>query len=283
VSRTTITELEGDRLRLATLVDGRAARLEDDNYTVLPGRLVDHLCRPPLPAQGDSVAAGEALLGPPIARPGKIICIGLNYRDHAEETNATPPEKPLLFTKASSCVVGPEAAIEKPAGEVKLDYEAELAVVIGRPARRVSVADAPQVVGGYACFNDVSERVAQLGDGQWFRGKSFDTFAPFGPWIVTPDEVGDPHALGIRCLVNDEVRQDSSTKELIFRVPELVSYCSHSLSLEPGDIIATGTPAGVALGTGNYLAAGDVVTVEIEGLGSLRNPVVGPFGPGERA
>ena len=266
-------------MRLATLADGRAARLEDDHYVVLPGRLVDHLCRAPMRVSGERVPADEAKLAAPIARPGKIVCIGLNYQDHAKETNATPPEQPLLFSKPSSCVVGPGAGIAKPEGEVKLDYEAELAVVIGKPARRITAEEASEVIGGYSCFNDVSERVAQLGDGQWFRGKSFDTFAPFGPWVVTPDEVEDPHTLGIRCEVNGEVRQDSNTSELIFKVPELVSYCSRALSLEPGDLIATGTPAGVALGTGKYLEAGDVVTVQIDGLGSLTNPVVGPFEP----
>jgi 2-keto-4-pentenoate hydratase/2-oxohepta-3-ene-1,7-dioic acid hydratase in catechol pathway len=264
-------------MKLATLADGRAVRLEGDRYVVLPGRLIDHLCREPASATGELVAAGDAALGPPIARPDKLICIGLNYRDHAEETNASLPEAPLLFSKPSSCVIGPESGIEKPPGEVKLDYEAELAVVIGRPARRLSAKDAPKAIGGYACFNDVSERVAQLSDGQWFRGKSFDTFGPFGPWVVSPDEIENPHSLGVRCLVNGEARQDSSTSELIFKIPEIVSYCSHAMSLEPGDVIATGTPAGVALGTGNYLEEGDIVTVEIDGLGSLTNRVVGPF------
>jgi 2-keto-4-pentenoate hydratase/2-oxohepta-3-ene-1,7-dioic acid hydratase in catechol pathway len=264
-------------VQFATLADGRAVRIEGDRYEVLPGRLIDHLCRDPAPAHGELVEAEGAALGPPIARPGKIVCIGLNYRDHAEETKASLPDAPLLFSKPSSCVIGPGSGIEKPPGEVRLDYEAELAIVIGRPARRLSTEDAPNAIGGYACFNDVSERVAQLSDGQWFRGKSFDTFGPFGPWVVTPDEIEDPHSLGIRCLVNGEARQDSSTSELIFKVPEIVSYCSHAMSLEPGDIIATGTPAGVALGTGNYLEKGDVVTVEIDELGSLTNPVVGPF------
>jgi 2-keto-4-pentenoate hydratase/2-oxohepta-3-ene-1,7-dioic acid hydratase in catechol pathway len=148
-------------MKLATLADGRAVRLEGDDYVVLPGRLIDHLCRDPAATTGELVAAGDAVLGPPIARPGKVICIGLNYRDHAEETNASLPEAPLLFSKPSSCVIGPESGIEKPPGEVKLDYEAELAVVIGRPARRLSAEDAPKAIGGYACFNDVSERVVR--------------------------------------------------------------------------------------------------------------------------
>ncbi|MDQ3661614.1 MAG: fumarylacetoacetate hydrolase family protein [Actinomycetota bacterium] len=260
-------------MRLASLADGRPARIEADRCYPLPGTLTDHLCRPPASLRGKGLPLEDAVFGPPVRRPGKIICIGLNYRDHARETNAQPPEKPLLFSKPSSCVIGPGDAIEMPNGEVKLDYEAELAVVIGAPARAVSAEQAGAAIGGYACFNDVSERAAQLSDGQWFRGKSFDTFAPFGPWLVTPDDIPDPHDLGIRSLVNEEIRQDSSTSQLIFKVPELVSYCSHTFSLEPGDVIATGTPGGVALGTGAYLKPGDVVTVEIDGLGSLSNRV----------
>ncbi|MBA2366571.1 MAG: fumarylacetoacetate hydrolase family protein [Actinobacteria bacterium] len=261
-------------MRLTTLADGRPARIEADRCYPLPGRLVDHLCRAPTSLRGKGLALEDAVFGPPVRRPGKIICIGLNYLDHARETNAEPPDKPLLFSKPSSCVIGTGDAIEMPNGEVKLDYEAELAVVIGAPARDVSTEQATAAIGGYACFNDVSERVAQLSDGQWFRGKSFDTFAPFGPWLVTPDDVPDPHDLGIRSLVNGEIRQDSNTSQLIFKVPALVSYCSHTFSLEPGDVIATGTPAGVALGTGAYLNPGDLVTVEIDGLGSLTNEVV---------
>jgi acylpyruvate hydrolase len=261
-------------VRLASLADGRAARIEADRCYPLPGTLVDHLCREPATVRGKGIALEDAIFGPPVRRPGKIICIGLNYLDHAHETNAEPPDKPLLFSKPSSCVIGDGDAIEMPNGEVKLDYEAELAVVIGAPARSLPPEQAMTVVGGYSCFNDVSERVAQLSDGQWFRGKSFDTFAPFGPFVVTPDSIPDPHKLGIRSLVNDDTRQDSSTSQLIFKVPELVSYCSHTFALEPGDVIATGTPAGVALGTGNYLKPGDVVQVEIEGLGSLTNEVV---------
>ena len=261
-------------MRIATLADGRPARIEADRCYPLPGTLVDHLCRAPATPRGKGLALEDAVFGPPVRRPGKIICIGLNYLDHARETNAELPEKPLLFSKPSSCVIGAGDAIEMPKGEVKLDYEAELAVVIGAPVRSVSVEQAAAAIGGYACFNDVSERKAQLSDGQWFRGKGFDTFAPFGPWVVTPDDIPDPHDLGVRSLVNGEIRQDSSTSQLIFKVPELVSYCSHTFSLEPGDVIATGTPGGVALGTGAYLKPGDVVTVEIERLGSLTNKVV---------
>lgn len=260
-------------MRLATLIDGRAARVVDGGLVPLPGQLVDHLCRaptshsvPPLPP--------DTPLGPPIARPGKVVCLGLNYADHAAESGQPVPEQPMLFCKASSCVVGPEAVVQMPPGDVQLDYEAELAIVIGRPAHNVAPEDALGFVGGYACFNDVSERVAQMGDGQWFRGKSADTFGPFGPWVVTPDEIPDPHALAIRCTVNDEVRQDSNTAQMVFKVAEIVSYCSRAFTLEPGDVIATGTPPGVALGSGKWLRPGDTMTVEIEGLGRLTNTVV---------
>jgi 2-keto-4-pentenoate hydratase/2-oxohepta-3-ene-1,7-dioic acid hydratase in catechol pathway len=259
-------------VRLATLTDGRAARVVDGGVVPVPGRLVDHLCRSPSSSSAHLLPA-DTPLGPPITRPGKIICLGLNYADHAAESGQPMPDRPMLFSKASSCVIGTGAPVETPDGDVHLDYEAELAVVIGRPARRVGAEEALDFVGGYACFNDVSERNAQMGDGQWFRGKSADTFGPFGPWVVTPDEIPDPHALSIRCTVNDEVRQDSSTSQMVFKVPEIVSFCSHAFTLEPGDVIATGTPPGVALGSGVWLQPGDTMTVEIEGLGSLTNTV----------
>lgn len=260
-------------MRLATLSDGRAAWVVDDGLIPLPGRLVDHLCRAPM-SQSSEPLPPDTPLAAPISRPGKVVCLGLNYADHAAESGQPVPQQPMLFSKLSSCVIGPGAAVQMPPGEVQLDYEAELAIVVGRPARHVAPENALDFVGGYACFNDVSERVAQMGDGQWFRGKSADTFAPFGPWVVTPDEVPDPHALGIRCTVNDEVRQDSNTSQMVFRVAEIVSYCSHAFTLEPGDVIATGTPPGVALGSGKWLRPGDTMTVEIDGLGALTNPVV---------
>ncbi|MGH2787869.1 MAG: fumarylacetoacetate hydrolase family protein [Actinomycetota bacterium] len=259
-------------MRLATLTDGRAARVVDDGLVPLPGRLVDHLCRAPSSSSAHLLPA-DSSLGPPIARPGKVVCLGLNYADHAAESGEPVPDLPLLFAKASSCVIGPGTPVQMPDGDVHLDYEAELAVVIGRPARKVSPDEAIDYVGGYACFNDISERNAQMGDGQWFRGKSADTFGPFGPWVVTPDEIPDPHALSIRCTVNDEVRQDSSTSQMVFKVPEIVSFCSHAFTLEPGDVIATGTPPGVALGSGVWLQPGDTMTVEIEGLDRLTNTV----------
>ena len=263
-------------MRLATLRDGRAANAVGDLLHPLPGNLVDHLCRPAAePDEGQGIPYEPSLLAAPIPRPDKIIGIGLNYADHAREGGQELPEKPLLFAKLSSSVIGPEQAIVIPPGATKVDYEAELAVVIGAPARDLDASDAARVIGGYACFNDVSDREAQFGDGQWLRAKSFDTFAPFGPWVVTPDEISDPHSLAVRCWVNDDVRQDSSTAEMVIGVAELVSYCSRAFPLAPGDVIATGTPAGVGMGRDEYLRPGDVVRVEIEGLGALTNPVAG--------
>jgi 2,4-didehydro-3-deoxy-L-rhamnonate hydrolase len=261
-------------MRFASLVDGRPARVEGAELLPLPGTLVDHLCRPPSAPLSEPIEAAGAQLGPPVLRPPKIIGIGLNYRDHAQETGQDLPDKPLIFGKFPTCVVGPGTEIRIPEGATTVDYEAELAVVIGRAAYNVSEEEAVDVIGGYACFNDVSERTIQKADGQWVRAKSFATFGPFGPYVVTPDEVPDPHALSIRCLVNDEARQDSSTAEMIHKVPAVVSFCSRNFPLEPGDVIATGTPAGVGLATRTFLKPGDTVTVEVEGLGTLTNHVV---------
>jgi 2,4-diketo-3-deoxy-L-fuconate hydrolase len=263
-------------VRLATLTDGRAVRIEGGRALPLPGRLIDHLCRPPAETSDEPIRFEEANLSAPLHRPGKVVCLGLNYADHAKEAGQDLPEKPLLFSKASTSVIGPGAPIVIPRGEVNVDYEAELAVVIGRPGRRLTPEQAADIVGGYTCFNDVSERIGQFADGQWFRSKSHDTFAPLGPWVVTPDEIGDPHSLAISCRVNAEVRQESNTSQMVFSIPEIVSYCSAAFTLEPGDIIATGTPPGVGLATGKWLSPGDEVTIEIEGIGSLTNPVVAP-------
>ncbi|MGH2808936.1 MAG: fumarylacetoacetate hydrolase family protein [Actinomycetota bacterium] len=218
----------------------------------------------------------EVSLAAPVPRPGKIVCIGLNYRDHAAESGAEPPERPLVFSKYGTSVIGPGDAIQLPAFTTEVDYEAELGVVIGVIARGVPVTSALDHVFGYTCVNDVSARDLQFADGQWVRGKSLDTFCPVGPWIVTADEVPDPQVLGVRCEVNGRVLQDSSTSEMIFSVAELVSYISEGITLEPGDLIATGTPAGVGFTRTPpiYLAPGDSVDVSIERIGSLINPVV---------
>jgi 2-keto-4-pentenoate hydratase/2-oxohepta-3-ene-1,7-dioic acid hydratase in catechol pathway len=216
----------------------------------------------------------ETELLAPVPRPGKVVAIGRNYREHAAEEGVDPPTAPLIFAKWPSSVVGPGADIRwDPALTGQVDYEAELGVVIGRPARNVNEGDAFDYVLGYTCVDDVSARDLQFGDGQWVRGKSLDTFCPMGPWIVTTDEIADPQALGIRCIVGDEVLQASNTSQMYFSVAEIVSYCSRSFTLEPGDVIATGTPSGVGAfrKPPRFLRDGDRVTVEIEGIGSLEN------------
>ena len=209
--------------------------------------------------------------------PGKIVCIGLNYRDHAEEQGTPLPERPLLFAKWPNALVGPGDPIVVPPIVQKVDYEAELGVVIGARVRRVSVENALEAVRGYVCLNDVSARDLQFADGQWTRGKSPDTFCPVGPGLVPASEVGDPQALRIRAVLNGETMQDSTTANMVFGVAELISFVTQAITLEPGDLIATGTPAGVGAFRKPpvFMRAGDEVTIEIEGLGALTNPVRG--------
>jgi 2-keto-4-pentenoate hydratase/2-oxohepta-3-ene-1,7-dioic acid hydratase in catechol pathway len=218
---------------------------------------------------GLPVATGRT--GPPIARPGKVVCIGLNYSDHAAETGAAVPERPVVFMKDPSTVVGPYDDVRVPRGSVKTDWEVELGVVIGSTARYLTGPDdVPGVVAGYAISHDVSERTFQLElSPQWDLGKSCETFNPLGPWLVTADEVPDTGHLGLRLSVNGEPRQDGSTANMIFDVGYLIWYLSQYMVLEPGDLINTGTPAGVALGRPDhpYLRAGDMVALEIDGLG----------------
>ncbi|MEV4804151.1 fumarylacetoacetate hydrolase family protein [Nonomuraea sp. NPDC049421] len=224
------------------------------------------------------VVEAEGLrVGAPIARPGKIVCIGLNFSDHAAESGAAVPAEPVVFMKASNTMVGPYDEVLVPRGSVKTDWEVELAIVIGREARYLgSREEALEAVAGYAISNDVSEREFQLErGGQWDKGKSCETFNPLGPWLVTADEVGDPQNLAMRLWVNGELRQDGDTKNMIFDVAEVVRYLSQFMVLEPGDVINTGTPAGVAMGMPGqpYLRAGDVMELEIEGLGRQRQTV----------
>ena len=211
----------------------------------------------------------------PIPHPNKIICIGLNYRDHAEESGAEIPKSPIIFSKFSTCIIGSGEAILLPAKSVQVDYEAEFAVIIGRRAKNVSADDAMDYVFGYANFNDVSARDFQFADGQWVRGKSCDTFAPVGEYVVTKDEIADPHNLRIQFRLNNKTLQDSNTGELIFKISELIEFLSQSITLEPGDIVATGTPPGVGFARKPpiFLKDGDTAEVEIEGLGILSNVV----------
>ena len=220
------------------------------------------------------VADTRARVGPPVTGIGKIVCVGLNYADHAAETGVPAPAEPILFLKAPDTVVGPYDDVLVPHGSTRTDWEVELAVVLGGTARYLTSPDeAADLVAGYAISNDVSEREFQLDrGGQWDKGKSCETFNPLGPWLVTADEVADPQALGLRLRVNGEPRQDGSTRDMIFGVHHLVWYISQFMVLRPGDVINTGTPAGVALGRSDlaYLKVGDVLEAEIDGLGRQR-------------
>ena len=212
----------------------------------------------------------------PIERPGKIVCVGLNYRDHAEEQGTELPTAPLLFAKWQNTLIGPGDAIVIPPLVTKCDYEAELGVVIGATVRDVSAANALEAVAGYVCVNDVSARDLQRADRQWTRGKSPDTFCPVGPRLVPRDEVPDPQALAIRAVLNGETMQESTTANMIFGIGELIAYITRTITLEPGDLIVTGTPGGVGLFREPpvFMQPGDQITIEIEGIGSLTNPVV---------
>jgi 2,4-diketo-3-deoxy-L-fuconate hydrolase len=216
----------------------------------------------------------------PVPRPGKILCIGLNYRDHAAESNMPIPEKPVVFSKFSTAVIAPGEPVVIPSTSQRVDYEAELAVVIGRRAKHVPADRAYDYVLGYTAFNDVTARDFQFADGQWQRGKSCDTFAPMGQTIVTTDVIPDPHKLSIKLKLNGEVMQDSNTDQLIFGVPALIEFISESITLEPGDVIATGTPPGVGFARTPpvFLRPGDEMEVLIEGMGGLGTPVVSEKG-----
>jgi 2-keto-4-pentenoate hydratase/2-oxohepta-3-ene-1,7-dioic acid hydratase in catechol pathway len=205
-----------------------------------------------------------------------LICIGLNYRDHAAESNMAIPKQPIVFSKFSTAVIAPGEPVVLPATSTQVDYEAELAVVIGRRAKDVTREHALDYVLGYTCFNDVSARDFQFADGQWQRGKSCDTFAPMGPTIVTADEVPDPHKLSIKLVLNGQAMQDSNTDQFIFGIPELIEFLSQTITLEPGDVIATGTPPGVGFARKPpvFLKPGDNMEVVIESVGTLNSPVV---------
>ena len=211
----------------------------------------------------------------PIDRPGKIICVGLNYRDHAEEQGVDLPTAPLLFAKWNNTLIGPGEQIVIPPIVTKTDYEAELGVVIGSQVSRASAENALEAVAGYICVNDVSARDLQFADGQWSRGKSPDTYCPVGPQLVPRDEIPDPQKLAIRAILNGETLQDSTTANMVFGVAEIIAYITQTITLEPGDLIATGTPAGVGAFRDPkvFMQPGDEITIEIEGLGSLTNPV----------
>ena len=265
----------GDRWLLASeVLDGgpatMAALLHGGSATL--AALRDRIAGSSIADRGQPLEEADLLA--PVPRPGKIVAIGRNYREHTAEEGVEAPPAPLIFAKWPSSVVGHGAEVRwDPGLTAQVDYEAELAVVIGRTARRVSLERALDHVLGYTCLNDVSARDIQFGDGQWVRGKSLDTFCPMGPALVTADEIGDPQDLAICCSVGDERVQDARTSAMYFGVAEIISYCSRSFTLEPGDVIATGTPGGVGVfrDPPRFLGDGDRVTVEIERIGRLEN------------
>ncbi len=218
----------------------------------------------------------DVRIGAPVTRVGKIVCLGLNYRKHAAETGMAEPKEPLIFMKATSAISGPNDPITSPKGATKLDWEVELAMVIGKKASYVDEAHAMEYVAGFCILHDVSERSFQIErSGQWTKGKSADTFAPLGPWLVTPDEIPDPHQLGLWLEVNGQKMQDSNTNDLIFNLPYIISHLSHFMTLEPGDVVSTGTPEGVGVGQipERFLDVGDTVRLGIDGLGEQQQKV----------
>ena len=244
-------------------------RLRDLSHAVpdLAGEVLARLGD--LPVDGPLVG-GNPRLGPPVAGVGKMVCLGLNYSDHAAEAKMTPPEEPMIFMKATSAISGPNDPIELPRGSVSTDWEVELGVVIGSPAKYITADEVMGHVAGFIAMNDVSERDFQIRrSGQFTKGKSCDSFAPLGPWLVTPDEIADPQALRLTLSVNGEVMQDGNTRDMVFGITEAIAHLSQFMSFRPGDIIATGTPAGVGMGMDppRYLRDGDEVMLEVEGLG----------------
>lgn len=248
---------------IAVLGSGAAGRAKIENFVYNP------------PSDSIFPLASVRLLAP-VPRPPKLICIGLNYRDHAAEARQEIPKVPTIFAKFSNVVIGPGEAIVLPKISRKPDYEAEFMFVIGTGGRHIAAEDWRQHVFGYTVFNDVSARDFQSATSQWMIGKTFDTFAPMGPYLVSADEIPDPHALDISLRIGDVVLQHSNTRELIFKIPELVAYLSSVVTLEPGDVVATGTPSGVGFARKppRYLQPGEEVIITIEGIGELRNPVV---------
>jgi len=231
----------------------------------------------PADSEGPSYELSTVRLLAPIPRPPKFICVGFNYRDHAREAGLEIPSVPTIFSKFSNVVIGPGATIVLPKISKRPDYEAEFAFVIGSGGRHIPAVSALDHVFGYTIVNDVSARDYQMATSQWLMGKTFDTFAPMGPWIVTRDEIADPHSLDLTLEIGGEILQHSNTRELVFGVPALIEFISSVVTLEPGDVVATGTPAGVGFARKppRYLRDGDEVVIRIQGIGELRNPVIG--------
>ncbi len=262
------------RVEGAELVDLSAAGVPQDMVGLLSADAAVRATA--AAASGSRMPLADVELCAPILRPPKILAVGLNYRDHIEETGLETPKVPLIFNKQSTAATGPYAPIHLPRVSDKLDYEGELGVVIGRRCRHVPRDRAHEVIAGYAVCNDVSVRDWQMRSQTFTMGKSFDTHSPFGPWITTSDDIPDPHALDLKTWVNDELRQNSNTRHLVFNCFDLVEHLSTAFTLEPGDLIVTGTPSGVGIGFDpkKFLSAGDRVRIEIEGLGAIENTVI---------
>jgi len=268
-------------MRLVTFrQDGGAPQagvLSDHKVTGLGSDMLSVIASGRVPqSAGPSYDIADVTVLAPIPRPPKFICVGLNYRDHAAETKQPIPKSPTIFNKFPNVVIGPGASIVLPKATAKPDYEAELAFVVGPGGRNIPAARAMEHVFGYTIVNDVSARDLQTATSQWLMGKTCDTFGPMGPWLVTADEISDPHALDISLEIGGERLQNSNTRELIFRIPDLIEYISAVVTLEPGDIVSTGTPGGVGFARTppRYLKPGDEVIVHIQGIGDLHNPVV---------
>ncbi len=262
----------------ANIVDGK-------NHTKIPSSMLEFLdagggaleaMRKQIDSGLGRIPLNQVTLHAPVPRPGKYLGISLNYADHIEETGRDKPEYPSFFTKQSTCVIGPGEAIHRPKVSDKLDYEGELAFVIGTRCRHVPVDKAHQVIAGFTIANDVSVRDWQFRSSTFTLGKSFDTHGPLGPWIVTADEIGDPHNLDLKTWIDDELRQHANTGQMLFNCYEMIAYLSQAMTLEPGDVIATGTPAGVGvkMKPRGYLLPGQTARIEIEGIGTLINPVI---------
>jgi 2-keto-4-pentenoate hydratase/2-oxohepta-3-ene-1,7-dioic acid hydratase in catechol pathway len=260
---------ENDRLRLGQIQEDVLIPMD------FPGTMVDFIASPSAWKPGGPAQPLEAVrFAPCVSTPSKIIAIGLNYLDHIQESKGEIPEIPLLFSKFPNTLIGHREAITwQTSVTKKVDFEAELAVIIGKKVPQGEKTEGTEALFGYACANDVSARDLQFADGQWVRGKSLDTFCPLGPWIVTKDHIQDPHALGIRCFLNDQAMQDSNTGNMVFRLPGLVAFLSKHVTLLPGDVILTGTPSGVGAfrSPSIYLQDGDRICVEIESIGKLEN------------
>ncbi|MCF6202778.1 MAG: fumarylacetoacetate hydrolase family protein [Methylococcaceae bacterium] len=278
-----ITFLNNNSMHLGAVITDEVISCEG-NFGI-PNNIIDFLNQgePAKQALKKLINSGEnriplsnVKLQAPVPRPGKFLGIALNYADHINETQLEKPQYPQFFTKQSSCVIGNGMAIHRPMVSDKLDYEGELAFIIGQRCRHVPLEKANQVIAGYTIVNDVSVRDWQIRSPTWMLGKSFDTHGPMGPWIVTSDEIEDPHNLNINTWIDDELRQDSNTKHMIFNCFEMVEYLSKAMTLEPGDVIATGTPSGVGvkMKPRGYMKPGQTVKIEIEGIGTLSNPVI---------